>query len=47
MEKEDEIRISFENNAPTMDASAKKAQLVSSIIENAEQGDEEENMGRS
>ncbi|MDD4504505.1 MAG: hypothetical protein PHS15_06730 [Clostridiaceae bacterium] len=47
MEKEDERRISFENSISTMEADIKKAQLVSSIIEKAEQGDEEENMGRS
>ena len=38
---------SFDNNIPTMEAEIKKARLVSNLIEKAEQGDEEENKGRS
>jgi hypothetical protein len=47
MRKKDEPRVSFENKIPTMEADTKKAHLVSSIIEKAERGDEEENLGRS
>lgn len=47
MEKEDNRRSSLENNNSTMGAEIKKARLVSSILEKAEQGDEEENKGRS
>lgn len=47
MEKEDNRRSSLENNNSTMGAEINKARLVSSILEKAEQGDEEENKGRS
>jgi hypothetical protein len=47
MESKSRSKNSFENSIPTMEAEVKKARLVESIIEKAEQGDEEENKGRS
>lgn len=47
MEKASKHRISPENRIPDMKADERKARLVSGIIEKGEQGDEEENRGRS
>lgn len=47
MEKEHKYNISMKNKTQTMEAKVKKAHLVSSIIEKSEQGEEEENKGRS
>ena len=47
MEKENKNKLSFENNISNTEADIKKAHLVSKIIEEAEQGDEEVNKGRS
>jgi len=47
MKKEDEYRTSFENSITATKASIRKAHIISDIIEKAEQGDEEENKGRS
>lgn len=47
MEKENEFKIQIENSIPTTEASIRKARLISNIIEKGEQGDEEENKGRS
>ncbi|HWQ78487.1 MAG TPA: hypothetical protein VN381_06710 [Anaerovoracaceae bacterium] len=37
----------FENSIPQFEANMKKARLISTILEKAEQGDEEANKGRS
>jgi hypothetical protein len=47
METDNKDSNSFENNIATTEANIKKARIVSSIMEKAEQGDEEENKGRS
>jgi len=47
MKKEDKNRNSMENSVSALEADMKKAHLVSSIMEKAELGDEEENKGRS
>jgi DNA invertase Pin-like site-specific DNA recombinase len=47
MEKEDNNNNQFESSISTEEAEMKKARIVSSIIQKAEQGDEEENKGRS
>jgi hypothetical protein len=47
MEREGRRRSSLKNNSSARKAQIKKTRLVSSIIEKAEQGDEEENKGRS
>ncbi len=47
MENKKNHKGTFENSIADMNADTKKARLVSSIIEKAEQGDEEENKGRS
>ena len=47
MKNEEKYKGTFENSITTQEADIKKARLVSSIIEKAEQGDEEENKGRS
>ena len=47
MEKEHRQNNTFESSVSEKETEIKKARLVSSIIEKAEQGDEEENKGRS
>lgn len=47
MEKKHKYRTPIENRTSETEAGIKKAHLVSSIMEKAEQGDEEENKGRS
>ncbi|HYF83552.1 MAG TPA: hypothetical protein VEB00_11060 [Clostridia bacterium] len=47
MENQEKHKGTFENSIATQEADIKKARLVSSIMEKAEQGDEEENKGRS
>jgi len=47
MEFNGESKNLVENNTPTTEAEIRKARLVSSLIEKAEQDEEEENKGRS
>lgn len=47
MENQEKNQSTFENSIAAHEAETKKARLVSSIIEKAEQGDEEANKGRS
>lgn len=47
MEKEHKYDSTFESSIADKEAEMKKARLVSIITEKAEQGDEEENKGRS
>jgi len=47
MENQGRNKDTFENSIKAQEADIKKARLVSNIIEKAEQGDEEENKGRS
>ncbi|MHB1393534.1 MAG: hypothetical protein ACYCYE_10760 [Clostridia bacterium] len=47
MENKEKPQVTFENNIADINADMKKARLVSSIIEKAEQGEEEVNKGRS
>ncbi len=47
MEKEYKHSSTFESSVSENEAEMKKSRLVSSITEKAEQGDEEENKGRS
>jgi hypothetical protein len=47
MESKSRSKNSFENSIPIMEAEVRKARLVSSLIEKAEQDEEEENKGRS
>jgi hypothetical protein len=47
MENNEKSKGNFENSITAQEADIKKARLVSNIMEKAEQGDEEENKGRS
>ncbi len=47
MKNKEKRKETFENSIADMNADMKKARLVSSIMEKAEQGDEEANKGRS
>jgi DNA invertase Pin-like site-specific DNA recombinase len=47
MENNDKNMGVFENSIPRFEVNMKKERLVASIIEKAEQGDEEANKGRS
>ncbi len=47
MKKKDDFRSNFESSISTEEAKARKARAISNIVALAEQGDEEENKGRS
>lgn len=47
MENKEKYKVTFENSIADANADMKKARLISSIMEKAEQGEEEENKGRS
>lgn len=47
MENEEKYKSTFENSIAVMEADNRRARTVSSIMEKAEQGEEEENKGRS
>lgn len=47
MKDEEKSKGTFQDSIAAMNANNRKAHIISSIIEKAEQGEEEENKGRS